>query len=140
MHGDFAAQSGTHTFAWQGEGGSTVELRARYSFMFRRDDRSRRGGSISRNDGGGGGGGVGWAIVEHCSFAMTSPTGGNASTGEVLKRVSEGGRDKRTNGFVWDGRDACATVADYVHAGGDSGRDPEWGEGVGGGVEGQTGG
>ncbi|CAN0080479.1 unnamed protein product, partial [Scytosiphon promiscuus] len=71
VHGDFASQGGVHTFAWRGAGGSTEEMRARYSFVFRRDVASRGGDDA-------------WVIVEHCSFSMTAPAG--TSTVALLER------------------------------------------------------
>lgn len=59
VYGDFAAQAGTYTFSWQGTDGSTVEMRARFSFTF------RRAGLSSPQP---------WTIVEHHSSSMpTSP-------------------------------------------------------------------
>lgn len=60
VYGDFAAQAGTYTFAWKGEDGHTVEMRARFSLTFRRDNPNSP---------------KAWTIVEHHSSSMpTSPT------------------------------------------------------------------
>lgn len=56
VRGDFAAQAGSHMFAWQGADGTTVEMRARFSFTFRRDHPDRPTNS--------------WMIVEHYSSSM----------------------------------------------------------------------
>ncbi|CAN0464415.1 unnamed protein product, partial [Ectocarpus sp. 12 AP-2014] len=59
VYGDFAAQAGSYTFSWQGTDGLTVEMRARFSFTF------RRAGPSSPQP---------WTIVEHHSSSMpTSP-------------------------------------------------------------------
>ncbi|CAM9351195.1 unnamed protein product [Pylaiella littoralis] len=55
VHGDFGAQASTHKFAWQGVDGTTVEVRGRSSFTFRRDYPGRANP---------------WSIVEHCCFSM----------------------------------------------------------------------
>ena len=44
VRGDFASQSGAHTFAWEGADGSTAEIRLRFSFMFKRDCDARGSG------------------------------------------------------------------------------------------------
>ncbi|CBJ26551.1 similar to Uncharacterized protein conserved in bacteria with a cystatin-like fold [Ectocarpus siliculosus] len=61
VRGEFATQAGTHTFAWQGaEGETTVEMRMRFGFTFRKDDDDHHHpGRPSR-----------WSIVEHYSFAL----------------------------------------------------------------------
>lgn len=72
VHGDFAAQDGTHAFAWKGRGGATVEMRIRFSLRFRRDRRRRRNGDDKSC-------GNEWAIMEHCAF-VTMP---GASPAEI---------------------------------------------------------
>ncbi|CAM9556637.1 unnamed protein product, partial [Ectocarpus sp. 13 AM-2016] len=61
VRGDFATQAGTHTFTWQGaEDETTVEMRMRFGFTFRKDDDDHHHpGRSSR-----------WSIVEHYSFAL----------------------------------------------------------------------
>lgn len=51
VHGDIALQAGDYTFAWQGADGATVEVKARYTFGYRREK-------------------DGWIIIEHHSSAM----------------------------------------------------------------------
>lgn len=65
VRGEFATQAGTHTFAWQGaEGETTVEMRMRFGFTFRKDDDDHHHpGRPSR-----------WSIVEHYSFALPTAT------------------------------------------------------------------
>ncbi|CAM9833116.1 unnamed protein product [Ectocarpus fasciculatus] len=65
VRGAFATQAGTHTFAWQGaEGETTVEMRMRFGFTFRKDDDDHHHpGRPSR-----------WSIVEHYSFALPTAT------------------------------------------------------------------
>ncbi|CAM9351416.1 unnamed protein product [Pylaiella littoralis] len=55
VRGDFAAQAGSHMFAWQGADGTTVEMRARFSFTFRRSYPDRPNP---------------WMIVEHYQSSM----------------------------------------------------------------------
>lgn len=55
VRGDFAAQAGSHMFSWQGSDGTTVEMRARFSFTFRRTHPDRPNP---------------WMIVEHYSSSM----------------------------------------------------------------------
>ncbi|CAN0173522.1 unnamed protein product [Ectocarpus sp. 6 AP-2014] len=84
VRGDFASQSGTHTFSWRGAGGQeeyTVEVRARFSLTFRRDRCSCGGPSE-------------WAIVEHCTFSMPTAAAAAAAaaaatppSARVLKHV-----------------------------------------------------
>ncbi|CAM9223294.1 unnamed protein product [Ectocarpus sp. 4 AP-2014] len=84
VRGDFASQSGTHTFSWRGAGGQeeySVEVRARFSLTFRRDRCSCGGPSE-------------WAIVEHCTFSMPTAAAAAAAaaaatppSARVLKHV-----------------------------------------------------
>lgn len=72
VHGDFGAQASIHKFAWQGMDGTTVEVRGRSSFTFRRDHPDRANP---------------WSIVEHCCFSM--PTA--ASELKDVRTVVESG-------------------------------------------------
>lgn len=51
VHGDFAIHGGDYTFAWQGADGATVEVLARFTFAYRKENGE-------------------WHIVEHHSSKM----------------------------------------------------------------------
>lgn len=63
-HDKFAVHAGAYTFAWQAADGSDVEVRARFTFCYRKDPN-------------------GWIIVEHHSSGMPKAPDG-------LKHVSTG--------------------------------------------------
>ncbi|CAN0190999.1 unnamed protein product [Ectocarpus sp. 6 AP-2014] len=100
VYGDFAAQTGIHIFAWRrgdgGEGGE-VEVRARFSFTFRRRD----DGDCGRPNA--------WMIVEHCC-SLESP---EAAVAVPAARQScpggpEQGEDDVVNGELEAAALSCA--------------------------------
>ncbi|CAN0385909.1 unnamed protein product [Ectocarpus sp. 8 AP-2014] len=100
VYGDFAAQTGIHIFAWRrGDGGESgeVEVRARFSFTFRRRD----DGDCGRPNA--------WMIVEHCcslespDAAVAAPTARQSCPGGP-----EQGEDDVVNGELEAAVLSCA--------------------------------